>query len=58
MDRINVAVSQTFLFTTSLKAALRLTVNPFGSQASHFPYITTDVVTQGETLLWFKLLTM
>ena len=21
------------------KAALRLTVNPFGSQASHFPYI-------------------
>ena len=32
------------------EAASRLTDNPFGSQASHFPYISTDVVTQGKTL--------
>ena len=46
--RINVAASQTFLFTTSLKAALRLWVNPFGSQASHSPYIALTRDTGGD----------
>ena len=29
---------------------LRLWVNPFGSQASHFPYIAIGMATQRETL--------
>ena len=33
------------------KAALRLTVNPFGSQARHFPYISIGMATPGKTLL-------
>ena len=40
------------------KAALRLTVNPFGSQARHFPYIAIGMATQGKILLWFKFLAM
>ena len=40
------------------KAASRLTANPFGSQASHFPYIAIGMATQGETLQHFRLLIM
>ena len=40
------------------KAALRLAVNPFGSQARHFPYIAGGVATQRKTLagngLWLR----
>ena len=32
------------------KASMRLWVNPFGSQARHFPYIAGGAATQGETL--------
>ena len=28
---------------------MRLWVNPFGSQARHFPYIAIGMATQGET---------
>ena len=44
-----------FCFQTCGKAALRLTVNPFGSQARHFPYLPRK---QGKTLLRFRLLIM
>ena len=40
------------------KAASRLTVNPFGSQARHFPYIAGGAATQRKTLLRFWLLIM
>ena len=40
------------------KAASRLWVNPFGSQASHFPYIAIGMATQGKTLLCFSYLSM
>ena len=42
------------------KATSRLTVNPFGSQARHFPYIAGGAATQRKTLsvavdgLWFR----
>ena len=32
------------------KDASRWAVNPFGSQARHFPYIAISMATQGETL--------
>ena len=40
------------------KAASRLWVNPFGSQARHFPYIAGGAATQRKTLLRFWLLIM
>ena len=46
------------LCQTCRKAALRLTVNPFGSQARHFPYIAGGAATQGKTLQRFRLLIM
>jgi len=51
--------STLLLWQPRSKAALRLTANPFGSQASHFPYITIGMATQGETFadsdLWFRV---
>jgi len=35
------------------KTALRLTVNPFGPQARHFPYVAAGAATQRNTLLRF-----